>query len=86
MKQLNVKVNTYGIFIFFILTFISLIFVIKFANAPRVQFQILTALAILYLSWAFFHHTLDKTLKLEIVIEYVLTALLAIIILYGTLF
>ena len=50
-----------------------------------VQFQILVMLSVLYLGWALLHHNLDKSLTLEIIIEYVLTALLAMVILYGVL-
>lgn len=69
----------------FVISIVASLAILKFQNLPKMQFQILVILSLIYLSWALLHHTLDKSLTLEIVIEYVLTALLALIILYGLL-
>lgn len=79
------RINKHSVLILVVLSLIALIGVFRFGDNSRLQFQILTSLALIYLSWALLHHTIDKSLTLEVVIEYVLTALLAIIILYGTL-
>ena len=59
--------------------------VVYFQNNPYIQFQIFTILGITYLSGAFMHHFLDKSLTLEVMIEYLLTAALALVILYSLL-
>lgn len=50
---------------------------------PLLQAQILTALTLLYIGTSLVHHHLDKTLNLEVMLEYVLISTLAVIILFG---
>lgn len=83
MRSNVLKINS--VFILLAVTFIALVGIIKFADMPKVQFQILTTSTLIYLTWALLHHGINKSLKLEVVIEYILTALLAIVILYGLL-
>jgi hypothetical protein len=64
---------------------VGLILLVKYNNLPQIQFLIATTLIMLYLLWAILHHHSDKTLSFEVVIEYVLTALLSLVILYGIL-
>ncbi len=74
-----------SILIFAIITLVALVGLLQFRSLPLAQFQTLVALAFFYLGWAIIHHYLDRTLNLEVAIEYVLIALLAIVILYGIL-
>jgi len=83
-KTILKKIHRHSVVLFLMITALAIGGVFIF-DSSRLQFQILTVLAITYLSWALLHHSLDKSLTLEIMIEYVLTALLTIIILYGTL-
>jgi hypothetical protein len=64
---------------------VALILLVKYNNLPQIQFLIATILIMLYLLWAILHHHNDKTLRVEVMVEYVLTALLSLIILYGIL-
>lgn len=64
---------------------LSLVAILKFQNIPQMQLIILTMLALFYLGWALAFHYLEKNLTLEIIIEYILTALLALIFFYGVL-
>lgn len=75
------KLNLTWILVIFTPVFITFLFVYRFF--PQTQFQILTAASFLYLSTAILHHYKDKTLTLEIAIEYVLIAALALIVLQG---
>ena len=52
-------------------------------DQPLLQFQLNIAAAIIYLIMAFLHHHFDKSLTLEIIIEYILIALVVIIISLG---
>lgn len=45
--------------------------------------NILTIGILIYLIWALVHHRRDKSLTLSILVEYLLTALLSIILLMG---
>lgn len=45
--------------------------------------KILIGGVILYLIWALFHHRRDKSLTLEVCLEYFLTAVLVLILLMG---
>lgn len=83
MRTHVLKINS--VFLLLAVTFIALVGIIKFQDLPKVQFQILTASTLIYLTWALLHHGLNKSLKLEVVIEYILTAMLAVVILYGLL-
>ncbi len=58
-----------------------LVSVYMFEYNPTMRLQALVALAISYLCWGIFHHYIDKTLTLEIVIEYVLIASFVLVIL-----
>lgn len=48
---------------------------------PDFNFKLVAVAALLYLAVAFIHHRRDKTLTLEIIIEYILIAALVLIIL-----
>lgn len=48
--------------------------------------NILTIGILIYLVWALVHHRRDKSLTLGIYLEYVLTAVLALMLLVGVLF
>ncbi len=65
--------------------FLALILVLKFQAVALAQFGILVTLVLFYLIWAFSYHLNDKTLKLEIMVEYFLIAALALIFFYGIL-
>ena len=79
------SLKKHSVLVLFLITVFSLIAVFNFRSSPLIQFQILVTLSVCYLGWALLHHNLDKSLTLEVIIEYVLTALLAVVILYGIL-
>ncbi len=90
MKQINlIKLTHYlqkhSVVFIVISGGLSLWAVLKFQNFPQMQLVILTMLALFYLSWALSFHFLRKDLTLEIIIEYILTALLVLIFFYGVL-
>ncbi len=64
---------------------VALVGILKLQSQPQAQFSVLLALVLLYLAWALIHHILDKSLTLEVSLEYILTALLALIFFYGVL-
>ena len=47
--------------------------------------NILLVSVLIYLSWALIHHKRDKSLTLEFLVEYLLTAALVLILLMGVL-
>ena len=49
-------------------------------------FKILGAGILIYLIWAILHHKRDKSLTLPILLEYLLTAILVLILILGVLF
>lgn len=59
------------------------VFIFKQKNAPITQLYLILAVISLYLIWAFIYHYKDKSLTLGIYLEYVLTAVLALIVLLG---
>lgn len=48
--------------------------------------KFLIAGIIIYLSWALFHHRKDKSLTLPVFLEYVLTAVLVLVLITGAKF
>ena len=79
------KLHKYSILVVVLTSAISLVLILKLQYLPQVQFLVATVLVMFYLIWALAYHFMDKTLRLEVMIEYVLTALLALIVLYGIL-
>lgn len=79
------KLQKYGFLIIVFTSTVSLMLILKLQYLPQVQFLVATVLVMFYLMWALVHHFADKTLSLEVMIEYILTALLALIVLYGVL-
>ncbi len=59
------------------LIFSGLLFV--FRGQGLIEFEILTGAVILYIGWALIHHHFDKSLTVEVIIEYILIAALILI-------
>lgn len=83
--KLVVKLHRHNILVLAAAAFVAIVAVFKLQGFPGLQFSTFSALIAFYLSWACFYHHYDKSLKLEVVLEYILTALLALVILYGVL-
>lgn len=65
------------------LVIIGLSFLLR--GDPQIQLNLLIMAVFLYLSFSFIHHFLDKSLTLEVIIEYILIAWLSIVLLIGLL-
>lgn len=78
------KLYRYHLLALVFLSFIAAFIMIKYRGS-YIQFLTLSLLTVSYLIWALIYHYLDKSLKLEIVLEYILTALLVLIVFYGVL-
>lgn len=57
-----------------------------FRGHPSLQFQVLTIAALIYVILALLHHLKSKYLTLEILIEYILIAALALVILQSIIY
>ncbi len=77
------KINLIWLFAFTMPFMVVLMFIFRFT--PQIQFQLVTLAALFYLTVALLHHYKEKTLTKELMIEYVLMAALALIILQGLL-
>lgn len=85
MKRLLIRFHKYNLLVIIGLSAATLLAVLKFNNLAQIQFLLLLSLIFFYLSWALIYHFLDKSLTLEVMLEYILTSLLAIVVLYGVL-
>lgn len=84
MKRIAVeKINLTGVFIGMFLVFAGLI--VKSNHSAKTTFSLLVLAACCYFLLAVVHHLKDKNLRLEIIVEYFLIALLALIIFQGLL-
>lgn len=72
--------------IFVLITPIFIFLIYIFRLTPQALFQILTLATIIYLFFAIIHHLKDKSLLFEIVIEYILIAVLVLLIAQTVLF
>lgn len=82
MKKL-LKLNVSHSYLPLAIVFLGLIYISK--DNPKIQLQVVIAAAISYVAIALLHHHIDKSLTFEIIIEYILIAVLALIILQGQL-
>ncbi len=76
---MSFKPNWFWIFV--VTVPLSVLALIKFRNSNIIVFEVLTGMTIIYLTSALLHHYHHKNLTLEIFIEYVLMAALALIVL-----
>lgn len=83
MKKITVlmKINLIWVVIISAPVFMAALYLFRLSS--KLQFQILVLASLVYLITALLHHYKDKTLTLEIIIEYVLIAALALLILQG---
>lgn len=80
MRKISVRgLNLIWVFVLTVPVFFAGIFI--FGATSELQFEILYIAVLFYISVALIHHYLDKTLKLEVVIEYLMVATLALVIL-----
>lgn len=77
------KINVIWILILSIPIFMGLLIIFRFS--PERQVQIFIVASIIYVLTAILHHFQDKTLTMEIIIEYILIAVLALLLLQGLL-
>ena len=70
----------------FLIVGAAILILTKYQNHPKIQFAVLAYLSIVYLVWALLHHLFDKSLTAEVVLEYALTVVLAIVVFYGLFF
>lgn len=64
---------TAGVFFLFLMSF--------FKGDRSSQFVVMVVFTAFYLLWSFIHHSLHKTLRLKIVVEYILIAALCLLLL-----
>lgn len=72
------KLNLTAIFFLTIPIFLITLFWLRFS--PQKQFITFSIATLVYLIFALIHHFREKTLILEIVVEYILIAILALIV------
>ncbi|MCL5409636.1 MAG: hypothetical protein M1607_02120 [Patescibacteria group bacterium] len=82
-KKLMQRLEVKPLWLFIVSTPLFIYAFIAYRGAPSLEFQLLTLAAIFYVMLAILSHHREKTLSLEIVIEYVLIAALALIVLQG---
>ena len=83
--KLFIKLHKHNIFWIIFASTLALILMLKLQFNELAQFGVLFSLVLFYLIWALGYHLEDKTLRLEIMIEYILIAVLALIFFYGIL-
>lgn len=80
------KQKTLDNIFFFLLTAAAVYLIFKNRNSPNLLFIVMLGAASIYLAWAAIFHKIDKSLTLPIFIEYLLTAVLVLILLMGVLY
>ncbi len=70
---------------FIVLTVASMLLIYQKRDSANLLIYIMLGISAIYLSWALIYHKIDKSLTLPIFIEYLLTAVLVLILLMGVL-
>lgn len=83
MLKRPIKIHLDQLFLPVGIVLIGLIFVFRHQN--QIQFELVVLATILYLATALLHHHFDKSLTIEVVLEYILIALFALIVIGGIL-
>ncbi len=78
------KVNLMWIFVGATPLFLVVLYYTRYL--PQLQLKVLLIASLFYLALAFMYHQKDKTLTFEIIIEYILIAALALVIVQGIFF
>ena len=68
---------------FVMLSLLLIVLSFAFHSQRNLQFELLILLVIVYVSFSMLHHYLDKSLTLETMLEYILIASLAVVLLLG---
>lgn len=84
MRKFSIKkISVMWVLILSIPFFIGLLIIFRFS--PNRQMEVLIGASVLYVVTAILHHLKEKTLTTEIIIEYILIAVLALLLLQGLL-
>ncbi len=71
--------------LFLLVCIVLLLFSFVLRNQSAIQFQIIMLTVVLYVGFAFLQHLLDKSLTIDISLEYLLIGALIMVILAGAL-
>ncbi len=82
MKKFIFKLELIHLLPLIAIVLIVLSFIIPSQTAIQIQLSI--TFVLLYLTFSIIHHFLDKSLTLEVILDYILIAALVLIILSGT--
>lgn len=71
---------------FVVLALASIYLIFKNRNSTNLLLYIMLGVSSIYLAWASIYHKIDKSLTLPIFLEYLLTAILVLILVLGVLY
>lgn len=77
------KINLDLLHIFLPIGILLLVVVFLFNSNSNVLIQVVVTMTLIYLGFSIMHHNVDKTLTLEVALEYILIACLVLVILAG---
>ena len=80
------KQKTINNIFFLVLTLAAIYLIFKNRHSTNLLLYIMLGASSIYLAWAAIFHKIDKSLTLPIFIEYLLTAVLVLILLLGILY
>lgn len=72
--------------ILLLIVLIGLIFFTASVSDPLGQYVIILCMASLYVAWGIFHHVRNHDFHLKVVVEYVVIAIIGILLLRGAIF
>lgn len=67
------------------LVFVAIVWIWKLRTFPFLQVRTLIMASIIYMIWAYAYHYFDKSLTVSVYMEYLLTAVLVLVLLMGVL-
>lgn len=82
-KKLEYYVKKHNYLVISFLTLFMTIWLTTFYKSTIATLQIIGILSLVFLGWSLLHHYFDKSLKMEVMIEYLVTVGLVIVILFS---
>jgi len=69
-----------------ILVVLGVIFFHRFTGLPHMQMLVVTLTALLYVGWGYLHHRIEGDLHSKVMLEYLLIATLAVLLMRGAIY
>lgn len=82
-SKLKLYIRKHNFLLFSFLALFATFYLTSLPKSNLTTIQIISMLSLCFLGWSLVHHYFDKSLKLEVMMEYLLTIALVLVIIYS---